>query len=179
MILSLLIPTMPHRRAMFDRLMFEVRSQVMKAGVDIEILADNGDGSIGVKRQRMIEKAQGDYVAFIDDDDEIMPEYVESILKALETTPDVVGFTGVITTNGRNRQRFRISKHYEYITKGNVHYRYNNHLCPVKRELALQVGYKDMTNQEDYDYATRLRPFIQTEFFIEKLLYHYKYLTKK
>lgn len=179
MILSILIPTMPHRRDMFERLLFDIRSQVVRANVDIEILADPGEGTIGAKRQRMIEKAQGEYVAFIDDDDQIDPHYISCILSALKTNPDVVGFCGIITTNGRNAKRFRISKAFNYEEKKGVYYRYNNHLCPVKRSIALQVGYNDISHAEDHDYATRLRPFVTTEVFIDQCLYYYRYLTNK
>lgn len=179
MILSILICTIPRRRDMFDRIMLDIRGQVLKSGVEIEVLADNGEGSVGVKRQRMIEAAQGDYVCFIDDDDQIAPIYVSSILTALSSAPDVVGFCGIITTNGRGARRFKISKDCNYEEKRGVYYRYNNHLCPVKRSIALQVGYKDMSHEEDYDYATRLQPFIKTEVFIDQNLYFYKYLTNK
>lgn len=179
MMWSILIRTMPKRRDMFDRLMLDIRGQVLKSGVDIEVLADNGEGSPGAKAQRLLEKAQGDYVCFVDDDDQIDPTYVSSILKALSTGPDVVGFCGIITTNGRHAKRFRISKDYNYEEKRGVYYRYNNHLSPVKRSIALQVGYKDMVHGEDYDYATRLQPFIKTEVFIDQNLYFYKYLTNK
>lgn len=179
MILSILIATMPKRRDMFDRLLFDVRAQIAKAGVDIEVLADNGDGSIGVKRQRMIEAAQGDYVCFIDDDDQIDATYISSILDALSTGPDVVGFWGIMTMNGRGARRFKISRTCNYEEKKGVYYRYNNHLCPVRRSIALQVGYKDMSFFEDFDYATRLQPFIATEVFIDRNLYYYRYLTNK
>lgn len=179
MILSLLICTIPHRRDLFDRLLFDLRSQVMKEGIEVEILADNGEGSVGVKRQRLLEQAQGDYVAFIDDDDRVDPKYLNLILMALSTNPDVVGFCGIITTNGRHAKRFKISKDCEYTEKRGVYYRYNNHLCPVRREIALQVGYKDLSHGEDFDFATRLRPLVKTEAFIDHNLYYYRYVTNK
>lgn len=180
MILSLLICTLPARRDMLDRLLSEIKSQQLQCGVEIEVLCDAGEGTVGAKRQRLLEKAQGDYVAFIDDDDEIQPAYLSAILGALSTSPDVVGFTGIMTTNGTRPERFRLSKDFNYEKKKGIYYRYSNHLCPVRRELALQVGFKtEMTFFEDFDYATRLRPFLHTEVFIEKNLYHYKYLSKK
>lgn len=179
MILSILIATIPERRIMFDRLLYEIRQQVIKANVEIEILADPEGGSIGAKRQRMIEKAQGEYVVFIDDDDRIDKDYLMLILNALKENPDVVGFNGIMTTNGRMTKMFRISKDFNYEEKKGVYYRYNNHLSPVKRELALVTGYKDIGYGEDYDYATRLKPLIKTEVYIDRYLYYYKYVTKK
>ena len=179
MILSLLICTLPARRDMLDRLLAEIKSQQLACGVEIEVLCDAGEGTVGAKRQRLLEKAQGDYVAFIDDDDEIMPSYLSAILGALSTSPDVIGFTGIMTTNGTRPERFRLSKDFNYEKKKGIYYRYSNHLCPVRRELAMQVGFKDTAWGEDYDYATRLQPMLKTEVFIEKNLYHYKYLSKK
>lgn len=146
----------------------------------VEIIPDPFPGTIGAKRQRLIEKAKGEYVVFIDDDDMVSKDYISSILFALESKPDVVGFMGWITTNGRNKTNFKISKDCEYKTTHKGYERFNNHLSPVKREIALQIGYKDISWEEDYDYAVRLTNsgLIKTERFIAKALYYYQYVTK-
>lgn len=181
MTLSILILTIPKRKVLFDRLNLELRSQVLTCNSKVEILADNGDGTIGGKRQRLLEKAQGDYVVFIDDDDWVSEDYLSSILFAIESNPDVVGFFGWITTNGMHRKRFILSKECDYVDRAERYERHNNHLCPVKRDIALQIGYKNVSWQEDYDYAVRLKHsgLIKTERFISKSLYFYKYMTKK
>jgi glycosyltransferase involved in cell wall biosynthesis len=170
---------MPSRHKMLLSMSNEIRSQILRSGKEIELLTDDGEGTVGAKRQRLIEKAKGEYVVFVDDDDRIDHNYLSYILKALESKPDVVGFCGIITINGRNARRFMISKDYDYIEKKGVYYRYNNHICPVKREIALKVGYNDIGYGEDYDYATRLRPHIHTEVFIDQNIYFYKYIHKK
>ena len=62
-------------------------------GKDAEIIYDIDEGqvSIGVKRQRMLHKANGEYIVFIDDDDLVAENYVDLILGALKTGPDCVG----------------------------------------------------------------------------------------
>lgn len=181
MILSILICTIPKRKALFDKLLFELRAQVLASGEKIEILADGNDGTVGLKRQRLIEKAQGKYVVFVDDDDWVSTDYVQSIVHALKSSPDVVGFNGWITTNGKHKTNFKISKDCDYHTTSAGYERFNNHLSPVKREIALEIGYKNMSYQEDYDYAVRLRSsgLVKTERFISKHLYFYYYVTKK
>lgn len=181
MILSLLICTIPKRKSLFDRLTLELRSQILVCRTEVEILADNGKGTIGAKRQRLLEVAQGEYVAFIDDDDKVSDDYIRSILYAIESSPDAVGFMGVITTDGRRKTEFKISKDCEYKTTPAGYERFNNHLSPVKREIALQIGYKDISWEEDYDYALRLHEsgLIKTERFIAKHLYFYHYVTRK
>lgn len=176
--LSILICTIPKRQYMLRVLLKELEKQKTD---QVEILTDNEKGSIGAKRQRLIEKATGEYVVFIDDDDMVSKDYISSILFAIESKPDVVGFMGWITTNGRNKTNFKISKDCEYKTTPKGYERFNNHLSPVKREIALQIGYKDISWEEDYDYAVRLTNsgLIKTERFISKALYYYQYVTKK
>lgn len=178
MTLSILICTIPKRLYMLRLLLHELEKQKTP---DVEILTDNGTGTIGAKRFRLLDKAKGEYVAFIDDDDMVSKDYISSILFALESKPDVVGFLGWITTNGRNKTVFKISKDCGYQTTAKGHERFNNHLSPVKRTIALQIGYKDISWQEDYDYAVRLTNsgLIKTERFISKALYFYQYVTKK
>lgn len=181
MILSILICTIPKRKDLLDRLFTELRSQILQSGKEVEVLIDGKTGTIGAKRQRLLENAQGEYVAFIDDDDMVSSDYLSSILFALESKPDVVGFMGWITTNGRNKTNFKISKDCGYTKTGKGYERFNNHLSPVKREIALQIGYKDISFGEDYDYALRLTNsgLIKTERFIAKALYYYQYVTQK
>lgn len=180
MILSILICTMPKRKAMLDRLFEELLKQIQ--GKEVEIIADS-DMTIttGTKRNKLLGLAKGKYVVFIDDDDTVSIDYVNSIMAALASEPDAVGFKGWITTNGRNRMVWKISKDFPYMQKGGVYLRYNNHLSPMKKSIAMAIGYPDSVFGEDYDFAFRLHQsgLIQTEVFIDKFLYNYDYKTRK
>lgn len=180
MILSVLICHLPNRKPLLDKLLFELRSQIRKDQHEVEILVDSGKGTIGAKRQRLLEQAQGEYVCFVDDDDEVSTEYLSNIIPHLGTV-DTIGFQGEITTNGRNVKLFTISKEHPYEEKNGIYYRFNNHLSPVRREIALQIGYKDISFGEDHDYALRLKEsgLIKTEKYIYKSLYFYKYVSRK
>lgn len=176
--LSVLICTIPRR----DQLLKNLKSSLVQQtnGYDVEILSDNQGGTIGAKRQRLLEASTGDYVCFIDDDDDINPQYIKLIF-ALLGTCDVIGFEGEITTNGRNKKRFTISKEHPYEEKNGIYYRYNNHLSPIRREIALMIGYKDISFGEDFDYAMRLKEsgLIKTEAYIYTPMYFYRYNTYK
>jgi glycosyltransferase involved in cell wall biosynthesis len=180
MILSILICSIPKRKMMLSFLTKELLRQIGQ--LEVQFIADSSmDITTGAKRNSLIQKASGKYVTFIDDDDTIAKDYVSQILNALKSEPDAVGFKGWITTNGRDKREWKISKDFPYEQKGRTYLRYNNHLSPIKREIALQIGYPDTTYGEDYDYATRLKEsgLIQTEVFIDKHLYNYNYRTKK
>lgn len=188
-LLSVLIPTTHSRQELLYGLLSELHKQADELNIynSIEIIVelDGGELTVGCKREILLEKAKGKYVVHIDDDDEISADYLKEIVKAIYTNCDVVGFEGYMTTSGSKRENFKISKNLPYMTVqdayGNNEYlRFNNHLCPIKREIALQIGFKDVRIFEDYDYALRLKQsrLIKTETYIPKSLYHYRYINK-
>jgi glycosyltransferase involved in cell wall biosynthesis len=189
MILSILICTLEERYDQFTKLVDFLRIQPgFNTEFHVHAYFDNRENTTGFKRNVLIKEALGDYVAFIDDDDEVTDDYIPSILEACKQGPDVVGFRGWMTTNGKKRESWKISKDLPYITishpwNGGVqlHLRFNNHLSPVKRSIAVQIGFKDVTYGEDYDYAVRLKEsgLVKTEVFINKELYHYRFKSKK
>jgi GT2 family glycosyltransferase len=134
----------------------------------------------------LLERAKGKYVIFIDDDDKVSEDYLYEILEAIKQEPDVISFNGWVETNGANRESFKISKDLPYITIQDAfgkreHLRYPNHIVPVKREIALLIGFRDMRFAEDFDYAKRLKEsgLLKKEVYIQKDLYFYLYDSKK
>jgi glycosyltransferase involved in cell wall biosynthesis len=154
---------------------------------EVEVLTDidNGEVTTGNKRNRLIQRASGEYIVFVDDDDEVSTDYVKEILQAAITKPDAIVFSGWMTTNGTDRRDFHLSIHYPYtaITRnGKIEYlRYPNHITPIKREIALQVPFPNRTIGEDYEWATAIHDqgLIKNEIKIHKYLYHYKFKTDK
>jgi glycosyltransferase involved in cell wall biosynthesis len=175
--LSILIPTLPNRKPMLDTLVANLTAQI--GDNPVQIIYDDCALTTGAKRQRLLEEAKGDYVVFVDDDDMVAPDYVVSILQAIETNPDCVGFRGWMTTNGKNKQQWEVSSRHKKWTESNgKYYRHTLHITPVKREIALKVGFKNITQGEDYQYSMGLVPLLKTEVFIDKELYYYLYVTK-
>ncbi len=93
---SILIPTVPSRvRTFYPYILEEVVSQIGdRKNVEVLALLDNKKMSVGEKRNRLVDMAQGEYLAFVDDDDRISPLYVEVILEAIKNNPgvDVITF---------------------------------------------------------------------------------------
>lgn len=176
--LSVLICSLNKRAGQLAQLL-DILSRQATDEVEILVELDSGEMTTGAKRNKLLGRAQGDYTVFIDDDDMVAEDYISEILKALESSPDAVGFQGWMTTNGTRKEYWKISKDFGYETHQGLHLRFNNHLSPVRRDLALRVGFKDISFQEDYDYAVRLKPYIQTEVYIPKELYFYHYKTVK
>lgn len=179
--LSILIATMPSRLEKLDVLMAELIKQSNPYIDQIEIVIDPVISyNIGTKRNKLLERAKGDYVVFIDDDDHIMPNYIWSIIQACSIGNDCIGISGIITTNGRNQRQWHISKEYKtWHTANGIYYRTPNHISPVKRELALQAGFPNIAFAEDAEYSRRLLPLLKTETIIKGNLYHYDFIEKK
>ena len=58
----------------------------------LEVVIVKGVCPVCAARNEGLRRATGEYVAWVDADDEIMPDWLSEILKALEGSPDVLSF---------------------------------------------------------------------------------------
>jgi glycosyltransferase involved in cell wall biosynthesis len=179
--LSILIATVDSRRSEFLTLLNRF-NDLIDCNPEIEILAecDNKQISIGAKRQKLLERATGDYIVFFDDDDEPNHNYIDLIMQVIRQSPDCIGMLILMTTNGTNQQTCCHSLKYKKWANnvdGYDYVRSVTHFNPVKRQLALKVGFKDLRFGEDKDYSDRLTPLCKNEVFIKERLFHYRYTT--
>ena len=174
--LSILIPSITSREKLLTTLIDYLEEQ--KDGHPVEILAlvDNKEMKVGAKRNELLKMASGQYVTFIDDDDTIAPDYVSSLLKGIESNPDVVCFDVIRYANGVYDRpvQYSILCERDYQDR-HYYYRLPNHLMCVKREYALATKFPEINFGEDSDYAKRLKPLLKTEVQIGKVLYNYLY----
>ena len=147
----------------------------------MEILArsDRGEESVGSKRNRLVAASGGEYVCFVDDDDEVSPRYVELLYGAVAAEPavDCVGINGTITFRGRHPRPFEHSRRNEgYSSTGGVYRRPPYHLNPVRRSIALEYPFAEVDYSEDIDWALRLARdgALKTERFVDEPVYVYR-----
>jgi glycosyltransferase involved in cell wall biosynthesis len=180
--LNILICTIPNRVNEFNLLKHHLQTQINELGMqrEVKILSklDNKEISVGAKRQLLLEEATADYVVYIDDDDMTPYYYVANILSAIESNPDCIGF--LIECKGTKGKTASASSEWNDWadnTGGFDYVRTIYHKNPVKRSIALQIGYKDMRFAEDYDYSKRLKEsgLLQEEVFINEVMYEYRY----
>ena len=188
MLLSILIPTLPERSNLFSKLFFDINFQIemQNAFGIVEVLTDEAPKgkSIGQKRNELLNKAKGEYVCFIDDDDKISNDYLRLILKALNNKPDCLSLKGVITMDGQMPKYFEHSiKYNEYRTTQNLitYERYPNHLNVIKRDIAVQFKFPEINFGEDTDWATQINKsgLLKKETYIDEVLYYYNYISNK
>jgi glycosyltransferase involved in cell wall biosynthesis len=177
--LSILICTMPERSEMFRLLHAKISQQIEKAQTkEVELLSnDQMDVSTGEKRNMLIDSSSGDFVCFVDDDDDVYDYYVEEILKTITENPqvDCIGINGVISFSGQNHKKWFVSKEFRgWYESADIYYRTPNHISPIRRTIAQLVGFPKIHHGEDFDFSQRALPHLKEEAIIEKPIYHYQ-----
>lgn len=184
-LLTIMLPTTIDRRDMFKRLLAEVYRQIVFnwAMDEVEVIykEDNKEMSVGAKRQKLLEAATGEFVVGIDSDDGIAPDYLSEILKALHDMPgtDHVGFYELCTFNGKNPKKSIFSIAHQKWADNVYGYDYTRCANPksvIRRSKGLQVGFEDSRYGEDRIFSEKVTPLLQSEVFIDKILYYYRHV---
>lgn len=181
--LSILIPSTHSRRNTFLPKALEMvygqwEGLDIKQQNEVEILflVDNKKMALGTKRNELVDIAQGEYVVFVDDDDRIEPNYISTLLEAIEMQPDVVTFLASVSINGAHPKICNYStRHERDFNSSDAYLRLPNHICCVKRSIAIQVDFLPVLRGEDADYAKKIKPFLKDEVHISQVLYHYDF----
>lgn len=183
--LSILIPTLTNRSFFLERL-GKCLSPQLNDSVEVLIERDSGERSIGSKRNSLLEKAKGEYIAFVDDDDLISCDYISLILQATSSKPDCVGIHLLhiedTVLKGFTYHSIRYNSWFDTIdttTGYKRYYRNPNHINPVKRELALECKFPEISMGEDKVYSKNILPLLKTEEYVVEPIYYYLYRTNK
>ena len=104
MLWSILITAIPERYHSVQPLLHNLlEKQAVARMPDVELLylMDNRRRPVGAKRNDMLAMAKGEYVSFIDDDDEVSVDYVQKIYRAIvKARKSELASAGI---NGRNQ----------------------------------------------------------------------------
>ncbi len=182
--LSILIPTLTARAELLSKLLNKLATQIEssapggKPDVEVVISEDNGEQSVGAKRNYLLNEATGVFVVFVDDDDEISDDYVFQIRNAILEHPDVdcIGMRAIMTTGGKYPRPVVYSRSYPRPeTRDGMYLRPPQHLTPIRRSIAVRHRFPDLNLGEDALWAKSLYNDIKTEHFVDKVLYHYKF----
>jgi len=178
--LSILVCTLPERGAVLQRLQDILHRQMVNRPVELLFDRTGKTMTVGAKRNLLLKRAVGKYVAFVDDDDAVHPSYVALLLERLKQGADCVELRGVITTNGANPKPFiHTIKCSHWHESAGVYWRMPNHLNAIKRELAVKVGFPNQSFAEDKDFSQRIHPLLKTEAALDIPIYYYLYRTRK
>lgn len=181
-LLSILIPTLVNRRTMRQSLVHKLYEQFKALSIEglVEVIVDEdkGEKSIGTKRTDLVKRAKGEYIMFLDDDDDVADNYIESIVAALaDGDVDCVSFGGItIDQNGTGKAFVHSLRYSEYSEDDNLYYRPPNHLNAVRKEIAVRHPFPDQNFSEDTEYSMAMvrAGALRSERFIPYPLYLYR-----
>jgi len=183
-LLSIMLPTTVDRRGKFYALLSDLTGQIARCGypelVEILIEEDEKEISIGEKRQKLLDRAKGIFCIGIDSDDSISNQYINRLLEAIMSNPEVhhIGFIESVSFNGIGGKQSCFSVRYQKWA-GNVdgwdYIRCANPKSCIRTEMAKQVGFSDKRFGEDIEFSEAVTPLLKTEIFIDKILYYYNY----
>ncbi|MEY4372849.1 MAG: hypothetical protein RL219_1618 [Actinomycetota bacterium] len=149
----------------------------------LDLVVERADGRAGAAyaRNRGIERARGDVLLFVDDDDVVAPGYVAAMRRALEYAPAVGARVDVTTLNPGWRQHVRPASQ----TEGLAH----THGVPtagggslgIRRSVLDEVGPFDEALDgfagEDLEWCLRLASRGYELTFVADALLHYRFRT--
>lgn len=186
--INILIPyTKRHEKFFFD-LRFALACQITKYQGEIAILTDDHETDcIGVKRNRLLDMAEAEYVCFFDADDYPSHHYIEMMMQAAASGKDCASLKGSYSVNGKFDGVFEHSIRYkEWRTNhrakpDEVKYeRSPNHISLIRTDIARQFRFPEIEYGEDHNWSRQLHEagVLQTEHYIEDVIYFYRKISK-
>ena len=174
--LSILTPTIPGRERKLQALQRRIEEQIGEQAVEHLILSDNRTRTIGAKRQALLDIARGQYIAFVDDDDDIADTYVAELLTAIETGADVITFRQQAIYNGLESEiHFGLNNQDEAFNPGGVTLRAPWHICAWKRERVDECLFGESNYGEDKVWCLQARKRIRTGYHIDSVIHTYRH----
>lgn len=168
--LSILVCALENRN--WQKVVNELKRQADEVG-DVEVLVDldQGESTSGIKRNRLMARATGEYICHADDDDWYDPEYVKLIVEGCNKGVDVVTFNLDMTY--RTYEIWKFGLWPSSRSEGRMMV---NHLCAWKADIARKTAFCPLLGYAD-DQVWFLPLFYaglaKTEHHIDKILYHY------
>jgi glycosyltransferase involved in cell wall biosynthesis len=166
---------------MMKKLYTKLLNQVGNEDVEILCMIDNKKRSIGDKRNALVVASRGDYLAFIDDDDDVFNDYISELLAGIKSNADVIVFNEICTFNGENTFIVRPGIEFENEKTRKVNGLWVDikrkpwHWCAWKSSIAKTERVPDMNNGEDELWCRRLLTKIKTQYRINKILRIYRF----
>ena len=174
--LSILTPTIPGREKQLAALQTKIERQNDLGQAEHLVLSDNRARTIGAKRQALVDIARGEYIAFVDDDDDISDEYVFELLRAAQSGADVITFHQRAIYNGLESEvRFGVKHQDGPYNTGGITLRAPWHVCAWRREAVCGCLFGESNYGEDLTWCKQARRRIKTGFHIPKILHTYRH----
>lgn len=183
--LSILMPTVPNRSVIFNDLILELGDQIdMCDSIDrIEIISDcsdrfiDGGPSIGAKRDSLVQRAQGEYLLFLDDDEGIAGNYLDVLLQLCETGADVCTFRSI----AKLEQYWTVidmsllHEENEQASPDRIVKRRPWHINAIRSDIAKQFRFEDINYGEDWKWMEQVLTKCHKEAHTDAIIHEYRH----
>lgn len=180
--LSILTPSIPSRignslQKLIEKIDKQIKENGLEKKVEHLILIDNKIRTVGRKRDNLIQSAVGQFVAFVDDDDDISNDYVLQLTNAIKENPnvDVITFKQncFIENYPKSVAVFGLQNENESYVPGTIFKRKPYHVCAWNKKLAQKYRVPSNNISEDAGWVSQMWKDAKTEHFIDKALHAY------
>lgn len=153
-------------------------AMLARAETDRRIVVSGSDTNRGIAAATngAIAQAAGEFIAFLDQDDELHPLALKYVEQAIRFNPDV----DVIYTDedklDMSGQRFGAFRKPSWSPERLRHQNYLSHLTVIRRSLIEQIGglRSEFDGSQDYDLVLRATECARQVVHIPKVLYHWR-----
>ena len=181
--LTILIPTLYSRINKLKTLIMELNYQIQSKPVQLLWIGDNKSMTTGEKRNMLLDNSKGEWICFIDDDDRVSSNYVDTILNAIKNNTDkkVITFRGKQTTDGQRDLDFKYSLNYGRNLKKEIDGKrwkvmIPDHLvCWHKQYIVERFPYKNLGEDHEWAKAMSFHYADKDVVYLDDYLYFYDY----
>ncbi len=154
----------------------EILTEVAKTDSRIKLIFRSENGNISAATNSAAELATGDFIIFLDNDDELTPDALGEVALYISQNPEtdfLYSDDDKISTEGK---RFDPQFKPEYSPELLLSYMYMGHLCVVRKEIfdkvgGLRIGFE---GSQDYDFALRATEISRQVGHLPLVLYHWR-----
>jgi len=176
-LLSILVPTVPRRLTTFFPKSIQALLDQIIDPKEVELLGlfDNKSRSTGEKRNALLDIARGKYLVFLDDDDWVEPNWLDTILPYLDEDPDVVVYHAMLYwPDGRNMLcTYDIATTECKDISPQLYIGHAAHIHPWRSSIAKSLRFADKVFGEDTEWSSQLCKLAKVQLSIPRVLYHY------
>lgn len=142
----------------------------------IKVVFREKNGHISEATNSAIELATGEYIGFMDNDDELAPDALFEVARAINRNPNIDFFYSdedKITVEGERFDPFFKPDWNPTLLLG---HNYITHFVVVKRDLLTKVGplRSEFNGSQDYDFVLRATEAAAEIYHIPRILYHWR-----